>query len=71
MANNQVSLDMLEFRLPDATTSVPTWDYLLSELTPFMEQLTHEINTQNSELDSINARIDYWLSKQTPSQQGE
>lgn len=66
--NNQNEVNCVEFRLPDMTLFLPTWDYIMSELTPFMEQLTASINTQNTSLTRIESRIDYWLSEQT--QQG-
>ena len=69
--NNQTEVDLVEYRLPDMSLFLPTWKYIMSELTPFMTQLTTAINTQNSALTKIDARIDYWLSKQKPSQQGE
>jgi hypothetical protein len=66
--NNQNEVNLVEYRLPDMTLFLPTWDYIMSELTPFMEQLTASINTQNTSLTGIESRIDYWLSEQT--QQG-
>jgi hypothetical protein len=67
--NNQNEVNLVEYRLPDMTLFLPTWDYIMSELTPFMEQLTASINTQNTSLTGIESRIDYWLSEQT--HQGE
>ena len=67
--NNQNEVNCVEFRLPDMTIFLPTWNYIMSELTPFMEQLTASINAQNTSLTGIESRIVYWLSKQT--HQGE
>jgi hypothetical protein len=66
--NNQNEVNCVEYRLPDMTLFLPTWNYIMSELTPFIEQLTTSINAQNTSLTGIESRIDYWLSEQ--SQQG-
>lgn len=58
--------DQIRFQLPKSLKDVNliTWQYVVSQLTEFMESVTNIILTENQSLRNINARVDEWLEEQ-------
>lgn len=66
MANN---FGTVTFKLPDGTAVLPTWDYIISEISPYITRMTTAIQAENVDLGGISSRIDYWLEQQQPDEQ--
>ena len=62
--HNESQFSLLNYKLPDGEVYVPTWDYIIEQITPMMVGITADINTQNEYLTRIRDRIDEWIDAQ-------
>jgi hypothetical protein len=65
MANN--TPEQIRFKLPkddNKNVHLITWNYVVSQMTPFMEAATDLMQSQNASLEGIIARVDEWLAEQ-------
>jgi hypothetical protein len=59
--------EQIRFKLPkDVNENVYliTWNYVVSQMTEFMETATNLMQSQNTSLEGIIARVDEWLAEQ-------
>lgn len=66
MANNIP--EQIKFKLPkdnNKNVYLITWNYAVSQMTEFMEAATDLMQSQNTSLEGIIARVDEWLAEQS------
>lgn len=59
--------EQIRFKLPkdeNKNVYLITWNYVVSQMTEFMEAATDLMQSQNASLEGIIARVDEWLAEQ-------
>ena len=57
-------MSVARYILPDGDMVLPTWNYVMDQISPMLVSITNLIDSQNQSLTAIDARIQTWLDEQ-------
>lgn len=55
----------ITYRLPDGDRTVISWEYVMTQLDPFISELIGILTAENSALDRIITKLESWADDPT------